>query len=94
MAFPARTDKETLQRLLASGQLTLMEVVGVQRSFEAVLAGTVLDFNERLRANSLYDRCKLGEADVRAGRSRVQVRNGELAARFDAMPRPKRPPGK
>lgn len=94
MAFPARADKETLQRLLASGKLTLIETADMQRSFDAVVAGRVLDFNERLRANSLYDQHKLGEEGAHGGRRRNQVRADELAAKFDAMPRPKRPPGK
>jgi hypothetical protein len=91
---PERTDKETLDRLLASGTLTLAEAAEVERIRDAVAAGKDLDPAQRLKANTLYDKHRLDGEGAQSGRRRVQARNDELNARFDAMPRPKKPPGK
>jgi hypothetical protein len=90
---PKRTDKETLDRLLASGTLTLAEAADVERIHDAVATGRELDPAQRLRANTLYDKHKLDGEGAQSGRRRVQARNEELNAQFDAMPRPKKPPG-
>jgi hypothetical protein len=92
--FPKQTEKETLQRLLASGKLTPVETADVQGSYDALIAGKELDSDQRLRANALYDMYKLGEENVQLGRRRGQAKTDELLAKFDAMPRPKKPPGK
>jgi hypothetical protein len=94
VSFPKRTDKQTLERLLASGKLNPLETADIQGSYDAVLAGKELDSNQRLRANTLHNKYELGEESARAGRRRGQDKTDELLARFDAMPRPKRPPGK
>ena len=94
MPFPKQTEKETLQRLLASGKLTPVETADVQGSYDALIAGKELDSDQRLRANALYDMYKLGEENVQVGRRRGQAKTDELLAKFDAMPRPKKPPGK
>jgi hypothetical protein len=92
--FPKQTEKETLQRLLASGKLTPVETADVQGSYDALIAGKELDSDQRLRANALYDMYKLGEENVQVGRRRGQAKTDELLAKFDAMPRPKKPPGR
>ena len=92
--LPNQTDKETLQRLLASGKLTRVETAEVQGSYDTVVAGKELDSHQRLRANALYNMYKLGEESVHVGRRRGQAKTDELLAKFDAMPRPKKPPGK
>jgi hypothetical protein len=92
--FPKQTEKETLQRLLASGKLTPVETADVQGSYDALIAGKELDSDQRSRANALYDTYKLGEENVQLGRRRGQAKTDELLAKFDAMPRPKKPPGK
>ena len=93
--IPKRTDKETLERLLASDKLTPVETTDIKQSHDAVVAGKELDAHQRLRANILYEeKYKLGEQYVWAGRRRGQARSDELLAKFDAMPRPKKPPGK
>jgi hypothetical protein len=92
--FPKRTDNETLERLLASGKLTLFEAADVQRIVDAVAAGRELDSAQRQKANTLYDRYKLDGEGAQTGRRRGRAYNDELVAKFDAMPRPKKPPGK
>jgi len=93
--LPKRTDKETLERLLASGKLTPIETTDIQQSHDAVAAGNELDAHQRLRANVLYEeKYKLGEERTWAGRRRGHSWTDELVAKFDAMPRPKKPPGK
>jgi hypothetical protein len=92
--FPSRTDNETLQRLLESGKLTPVETADIQRSYDAVVAGAELDPAQRMKANTLYELHKLGAEPALAGRRRGRGWNNDLLAKFDAMPRPKRPPGK
>ncbi len=55
MPSPTRTDKETLDRLLASGTLSLAEAVDVERIHNAAVTGRELDPAQRLKANTLYD---------------------------------------
>ncbi len=59
---------------------------------DALEAGGGLDPAQRLKANTLYEKHKLGGA--LSGRRRAQAQSDELMAKFDAMPRPKKPPGK
>jgi hypothetical protein len=94
VSFPKLNDKETLQRLLASGRLTLAETAEVQESYDILVAGKELESPQRMKANTLYDKYKIGEERTQVGRRRGQSKLGELLAKFDAMPRPKRPPGK
>ena len=89
-----RTDKETLERLLASGKLTPTEAADVQCMHDAVAAGRELDPAERLKANTLYRKHMFADERARTTRRRGQARSDELMAKFDAMPRPKKPPGK
>jgi hypothetical protein len=94
VSFPKLTDKETLQTLLGSGKLTPGETTDIQQSYDALVAGHELEPHQRMKANTLYDKHKLGEERVQASRKRSQSKTGELLASFDAMPRPKRPPGR
>jgi hypothetical protein len=91
---PKRTDKETLERLLASEKLTPVESSDIQRSLDAVVSGKELHMDQRQRSTTLYNKYQLGEEPARGGRRRGQTQNDALAAKFDAMPRPKKPPGK
>ena len=79
MPLPQRTDKETLERLLASEKLTTVETTDIQQSHDAVVAGTELDAHQCLRANVLYEeKYKLGEERVWAGRRRGHSWTDEL----------------
>jgi hypothetical protein len=91
---PKRTDRETLDRLLASGTLTLAEAVDVERIHEVVATGRELDPAQRLKANALYERHKLDGEGAQSSRRLARSRSDALNAKFDAMPRPKKPPGK
>jgi hypothetical protein len=91
---PKGTDKETLERLLASEKLTPIEMADIQRIYDEVVSGKELRIDQRQRATTLYDKYELGEEPARGGRRRGQQQNDALAAKFDAMPRPKKPPGK
>jgi hypothetical protein len=91
MGPPKRTDQETLRRLLDSGKLDAAEGTEIQSALDGLLAGKEVTGQQRLRASVLYERYKLGEAHP--GRKRGADKR-ELLAAFDAMPRPKKPPGK
>ena len=94
MPFPKLTDKEKLERLFASGKLTLAEAADLQCFHDAVAAGGELNSAQRLKANTLYDNHELDGEGALTSRRRGQARRGEVIAKFDAMPRPKKPPGK
>jgi len=94
VSFPKLTDKETLQALLAAGKLNPEEIIDIRQSYDALVAGQELEPHRRMKANTLYDKYRLGQERVQASRKRSQSKTGELLATFDAMPRPKRPPGK
>jgi hypothetical protein len=94
MPSPTRTDRETLDRLLASGTLSLAEAVTVERIHAAVATGKELDPAQRLKANTLYNRHQLDGEGAQTSRRLARSRSDELNAKFDAMPRPKKPPGK
>jgi hypothetical protein len=91
--FRKRTDKETLRWLLPSGSLTPVETVDIQRSYNAVVAGHELEPHQRMKANTLYNTYSLGQGRVQPGRRHGQAKTEELLATFDALPRPKKPPG-
>jgi len=91
MGPPKRTDQETLRRLLDSGKLDAAEGTEIQSALDGLLAGKEVTGQQRLRASVLYERYNLGEAHP--GRKRGADKR-ELLAAFDAMPRPKKPPGK
>jgi hypothetical protein len=74
--------------------LTRVEIADIQGSYDALIAGKELDSHQRLRANTLHDTYKLGEESVSVRRRRGQAKTDELLAKFDAMPRPKKPPSK
>jgi hypothetical protein len=80
--------------LLASGKLTPDETADIQQRFDGLVAGKELDAQECLRAKILFSKYQLGEERVQAGRSHREAKKDELVAKFDAMPRPKKPPGK
>jgi hypothetical protein len=92
MGPPKRTDQETLRRLLDSGKLDAAEGTEIQQALDGLLAGKEVTGQQRLRASVLYERYNLGEAHP-VGRKRGSDKR-ELLAAFDAMPRPKKPPGK
>lgn len=94
MRFPQRTDQETLHLLLASGKLTPDETADIQQRYDGLVAGKEVDADGRLRAKILFIKYRLGEERAQAGRSHSRAKTDELLAKFDAMPRPKRPPGK
>jgi hypothetical protein len=97
MAKPQpRTDRVTLNALLTCGKLTGAEQKAFQQMFDDLMGGKIINLSpkQRLWADSVYDKFKLG--DIRAaGRkeARARVRQEETSF-FDKMPRPLKPPGR
>jgi hypothetical protein len=97
MARATLTQREIVRRLLTSGKLTAVEQSAFQAIYEDLAAGktTELTRQQQLWAERLYYWThKLGEERVEVGKKRGNARREEQLAAFDAMPRPKKPPGK
>jgi hypothetical protein len=90
----ARSDRETLRRLVDCGKLTPAQVEAFEEKYAQLVSGalTELSGDDRKSADIMYNEHKLGEQEPRRGRTNANQK--ELLAKFDAMPRPKKPPGK
>ena len=97
MPAPKLSDRETLRQLLESGKLNADESQTFRTMYDDLVAGRIalLDRKQRLWAETLYnEKYKLGEERAKTGKKRSTNKNKELLATFDAMPRPKKPPGR
>ena len=91
-----RSDRETLRLLLEFAKLPSGEAAPFKQMYDELVGGQRADLNdtERVSVQSAFDR--YGVMNLRyaarreAGRAAIESR----MAKFDAMPRPKRPPGK
>jgi hypothetical protein len=97
MAKPQpRTDRATLSALLTSGKLTGSEQGVFQGWYDDIMGGKRIGLSpkERLWADSVYEKHKLGDARY-AGRkeARARIRKDEVSL-LDKMPRPLKPPGR
>jgi hypothetical protein len=102
--LPPRSDRDTLRALLDSGKLSPSQSEDFREKYEQIVLGQLLLSNpERKWADYLYYEHQLGERPVKSARSPAIAKSirkqneenkKELLARFDAMARPKKPPGK
>jgi hypothetical protein len=91
-----RSDRETLRLVLKFAKLSPAETVVFTRMYDELAAGqrTELSDGDRMRVQSVFDQHGVSDtqyASLGEARNNVKARK---AAAFDAMPRPKRPPGK
>lgn len=96
MAIRKAPDREMLRRLLASGKLAEEERVEAQRLLDELSAGRVLRLatTQRVWAERLFHRLGLGDQRPKQTTKDSKAKAKELLAAFEAMPRPKKPPGK
>jgi hypothetical protein len=103
--LPPRSDRDTLRALLDSGKLSPSQSEGFGEKYEQIVSGNLAHLSnpERKWADYLFYEHQLGEQPVKSVRNpaiakSVRKQNEEnrkeLLAKFDAMARPKKPPGK
>ena len=97
MPPPQRPQREMLRQLLDSGKLTPSETQAVHKLHDDIATGQIggLNGQQAAWAEEICRRC--GIVVVRArpdSRKKGKEAAKEQAAAFDAMPRPKKPPGK
>jgi len=85
-----------LRLLLASGKMTPDEVSRARGLYDALAAGHMvrLDHESRVWVERLFYAHKLGAQRPREVAKPSKPTSKQLIAAFDAMPRPKKPPGK
>jgi hypothetical protein len=92
--FPQR---EMLRRLLDSGKLTSSEAGAVREMHDALTTGRIGGLNQRQAAwaEEVCRRCGIVVARARPdSRKKGKDAAKKLVAEFDALPRPKKPPGR
>jgi hypothetical protein len=91
-----RSDRETLRLLLEFGKLPSGEAAPFKQMYEDLVGGqrADLDDTERVSVQSAFDRYGIANLQYPSRKNSYQRAQDSAAAKFDAMPRPKRPPGK
>ena len=89
--------REMLRRLLDSGKLTPSEAETVRKLYDELVAGRIGGLNQRQAAwaEQLCEKCGIVLVTVRPDtRKKGKDAAKKLVAEFDALPRPKKPPGR
>jgi hypothetical protein len=85
-----------LRLLLACEKLTPDDTARARKLFDDLTAGRLLrlDHESRMWVERLFYAHKLGNQRPREGAKPSKATSKQLVAAFDAMPRPKKPPGR
>jgi hypothetical protein len=98
MATQKRSVLDMLSKLLRSGKLTPEDSRKARTMHMELISGRVsaLDVESHAWVQRLFDEHRLGEQRSKRAESsrKTKAQTKELLAAFDALPRPKRPPGK
>jgi len=94
---PKLSQREMLRRLLDSGKLTPADAETARTRYDEIVAGRIggLNYQQGVWAEELCE--KYGIVPKRPGLSDSKKRRDEakrVVAEFEALPRPKKPPGK
>ncbi len=91
-----RSDRETLRLLLELAKMPSGEAVPFNQMYEELVDGRRADLTdiERASVQSAFDRHGVANLQYPSRKTSYQRAHESAAAAFDAMPRPKRPPGK
>jgi hypothetical protein len=91
-----RSDRETLRLLLELAKMPSGEAAPFQQLYDELVGGQRADLNdtERVSVQSAFDRYGVANLQYPSRKTSYQKAQDSAAAAFDAMPRPKRPPGK
>lgn len=95
------TQREMLRRLLDSGKLPAGDVESVRKLFDDIVAGRIGGMNhpQSVWAEKLCEQCGVdirqpGARDTQTTRKKAKEEKDRILAEFDALPRPKKPPGR
>ncbi len=88
--------REILRRLLDSGKLTPSEAETARKMHHDLVAGRIGGLNSQQGAwtQKLCRRVDVSMHEASVGKTKAQAEKESQLAAFDAMPRPKKPPGK
>lgn len=90
--------REVLRRLLDTGKLAPAEEKLLRQAYDDLVAGKMvaLNYEQRVQMEQLCRRCgvALTENTPSDSKKKARLEKERAVANFDAMPRPKRPPGK
>jgi hypothetical protein len=88
--------REMLRRLLDSGKLATSDAKAVRKLHDDLAAGRIggLNGQQAAWAEELCRKCGFVAAPVRPHKKRTTDEAKRMVAEFDAMPRPKKPPGR
>jgi hypothetical protein len=91
-----RSDRETLRLLLEFAKMPSGEAAPFNQMYEELVGGRRADLTdtERRSVQSAFDRYRVANLQYPSHKNSYQRAQDSAAAAFDAMPRPKRPPGK
>jgi hypothetical protein len=91
-----RSDRETLRLLLEFAKMPAGEAAPFNQIYEELVGGRRADLTdmERVSVQSAFDRYGVSNLQYPSRKSSYQKAQDRVAAALDAMPRPKRPPGK
>ena len=91
-----RSDRETLRLLLEFAKMPAGEAAPFNQMYEELVGGQRVDLTdtERLSVQSAFERHGVANLQYPPRKTSYQRAQDTAAAAFDAMPRPKRPPGK
>jgi hypothetical protein len=93
---PLRSDLETLRLLLECASLPATDAAPFKQMHEELVSGKRADLNEAERASvqSAFDRYDVANFQYSSRKDSYKKAQDRVIAAFEAMPRPKRPPGK
>jgi len=98
MARPVKLpQRDLLRRLLDSGKLTPTEVEAVRKLYDDIVTRRVGGLNQTQAAwaQQLCERCGIAVNRVSPfSKKKGKDEAKKLVAEFDALPRPKKPPGR
>jgi hypothetical protein len=89
--------REILRRLLDSGKLTPGDTVTVRKLYDDLLAGRMggLNHPQSVLVQALCEKCGVVVSRARPNdKKKTKDDKERILADFDAMPRPKKPPGR
>lgn len=89
--------RELLRRLLESGKLTPSDAEAARKMYDDLVAGRIggLNHQQSVWAQQLCQKCGIATNHARpSDKKKTKDDKVRLLAEFDAMPRPKKPPGK
>jgi hypothetical protein len=91
-----RSDRETLRLLLEFAKMPSDEAAPFNQMHEELVDGRRADLTdaERVSVQSAFDRHGVSRLQYPTRKTSYQRAQDSAAAAFDAMPRPKRPPGR